>query len=170
MATGETVLFTAIYAEEKDRPYVLLKYPPKPLSCRAGKPYTKYGLNEPHGSLLRIWHRHCYYYGQILDGELVFNGQRFGLPSPAVNAVVVGKGCYPNSLNGWNYIQVRRPGTKDWLRFSDLREEARRARAVAARAKVELEAAKKASDEAAALAKQIADAEAEVATYGGALH
>jgi hypothetical protein len=171
MATGEKLLLTPIYAEAKDQPYALVKYPPKPrYAGAAGKPYTDSGLSEPHGSLLRIRHRHRSYHGQILDGDLVFNDRRFRKPSPAVNAVVDGSGCYPNNLNGWDYIQVQRPGTKDWLHFSELRQKAREARrASIAAAKAEREAAQKAGHEAAAVTKQIADAEAEFAVYRGVL-
>src|SRR5437870_10900206 len=123
MNTGERLLLTRVYNDAKDMPYALIKYPP-PLTnpLRRGRSYTRHGIDEPHGSFLRFRYNYRTYHGQILDGDLVFCGRRFRCPSPAVNSTAA------THVDGWNYIEVQRPGTVNWISFDVLRQEARRVR------------------------------------------
>lgn len=60
--------------------------------------------------------------GLVRGGQLVFNGEGYGSPSPAAMEIVQRhRSSGPVSINGWLYIQARRPGESQWRTLADLR-------------------------------------------------
>ena len=61
------------------------------------------------------------YSGEIVNGEWVIEGQRFGSPSGAASGVAItGKG-EKTRLNGWVLWEVQKPGEQEWTSLNRLR-------------------------------------------------
>ena len=92
----------------------------------AGVPWQEDRVVIPHGSLARMEYGRGsqVYEGQFLNGALVVNGQRFKSLSAAASAVARTKDGGKASLNGWNYWEVKMPGSDKYRPMEHLRRKA----------------------------------------------
>ncbi len=73
------------------------------------------GVRFPSGTEFRSTHKGQSYRGQVEDGALIVNGQRFDSPSAAAVNIT------ETSVNGWIFWECRLPGTSDWVLIKSMR-------------------------------------------------
>lgn len=91
-----------------------------------GRPWIEEGLVIPHGSLARMDYLRGSqrYEGKFLDGFLVVEGVKFRSLSEAACALAKTKDGRRPSLNGWNYWEVKLPGSDRWELMDLMRKRA----------------------------------------------
>lgn len=82
----------------------------------SGRPWIEDGLVIPHGTVARMEYLRGSqkYEGKFLDGYLVVGGARYSSLSEAAGALAKTKDGRRPSLNGWNYWEVKTPGSDQW--------------------------------------------------------
>lgn len=75
------------------------------------------GVTFPVGTMFRAWHGDRPFWGEVKDGGLWINGQKYTSASAA--AVSFTK----RPTNGWVIWECRVPGAKDWRRIDAMRRE-----------------------------------------------
>jgi hypothetical protein len=69
----------------------------------------------PNGTQLRATYKGKTYTAEIKGGSLILNGQRQTSPSAAASCIT------RNSVNGWDFWEVKRPGDPSWRIMRELR-------------------------------------------------
>lgn len=94
---------------------------------QTGRPWKDDGVIIPHGSLARMEYARGAqkYEGQFLNGFLVVNGEQYSTLSAAASFLAKTKGGGSTSLNGWNYWEVKLPGSDKWELMEHKRRKAR---------------------------------------------
>lgn len=100
--------------------------PASPVAA-TGHDWREDGVVLPHGTKARMEYARGSqrFEGVFLDGELVVQGRRFDSLSAAASALARTKDGLPPRLNGWNYWEVKKPGSDRWELMSHLRSRAR---------------------------------------------
>jgi hypothetical protein len=73
------------------------------------------GVSFPHGTEFRASYSGRYYYANVDDGAIVYNGKSYKSPSSAATAIT------NTSVNGWNFWECRLPGEKVWVSMRRMR-------------------------------------------------
>ncbi len=92
------------------------------MSTKDGAAWSSKGVTLAHGTQLRMDYNGRRYEGRIDDGEWLCDGQRFSGPSAAAGGVARTKNGSTTSLNGWNYWEVKAPGSTNWQLISNMRK------------------------------------------------
>lgn len=94
---------------------------------QVGKPWVQDGVVIPHGSLARMEYLRGSqkFEGQFLDGFLYVEGNSYGSLSDAAGALAKTKDGKKPSLNGWNYWEVKVPGSNQWILLDHMRKRAK---------------------------------------------
>ena len=79
------------------------------------------GITLPVGTELRFNFGGEDYTGLVVDRTLAFGETRQGSPSGAVMAAIRERTGRTVNLNGWQYIEVLKPGGKGWIPLDRLR-------------------------------------------------
>jgi len=82
----------------------------------AGEGLTMRGMLFPAGTKFRATCKGRRYSGEIIDGALVVNGERYQSPSRA------GKALMGYNVNGWHFWQVKLPGSGEWRLLDSFRD------------------------------------------------
>ncbi len=92
-----------------------------------GRSWQEDGVVIPHGSLARMEYARGAqkYEGQFVDGFLVVNGNPHSSLSAAAGSVAKTKDGGSPSLNGWNYWEVKLPGSDRWELMEHKRRKAK---------------------------------------------
>lgn len=106
---------------------------PQPASvapATGGRPWAgkgkSTGLTIPHGTELQMDYNGQRFTGNLDNGSLVFEGQRFSSPSGAANELCRTRDGRRTSLNGKDLIQVRLPGESGWVLLKKYEQRLRR--------------------------------------------
>ena len=94
---------------------------PKPVSQpETRKPqdlsWVSKGVTFPHGTGFRATYKGQRYTGQVDNGALVINGERFSSPSAAAVSIT------ENPVNGWRFWECLLPGTGRWKIIASMRK------------------------------------------------
>jgi hypothetical protein len=89
-----------------------------------GEPWSGEGVTLPHGTLFRIRYDRGrqLHTGAIRDGLWHIGDAGFSSPSGAAAAVVVTKKGKSTRINGWDYMEVKRPLDLQWINLGELRK------------------------------------------------
>lgn len=101
---------------------------PETRSSRAvGRPWREGLVEIPHGSEARMSYQYGSqkFAGRFEDGKLIVDGREFDTLSSAASALARTRDGSVPSLNGWNYWEVKLPGSSDWISCDQLRQEAK---------------------------------------------
>ena len=80
-------------------------------------------MKLPEGTELRVEYSEVRASGRVAGELLVFDGEGFKPPSPAMMAVVARERGTSPSINGWKRLQALLPGESQFKPLSQLREE-----------------------------------------------
>lgn len=80
-----------------------------------GEPFVSKGVIFPHGTKFRTHYKGKIYTAEVVDGAVVFDGQRHTSTSSAAIAVT------GTNVNGWTFWECQRPGESDWTTINKLR-------------------------------------------------
>lgn len=80
---------------------------------------TPEGVTFPEGTFFRTWYKDRPYWGQVTNGALVINGERFTSVSSAAKSIT------KRPTNGWEFWECRLPKRTDWARIDKLRPAAK---------------------------------------------
>jgi hypothetical protein len=73
------------------------------------------GVQFLNGTQLRATYKGKTYTAEVKGGSLILNGQRQTSPSAAASRIT------RNSVNGWDFWEVKRPGDPSWRIMRELR-------------------------------------------------
>ena len=89
----------------------------RPKSVETGRfPWVCKGVSFPHGTKFRATYKGQLYTGEVENGALVVNGERFTSPSAAAVSIT------GNPVNGWRFWECLLPGTNRWKLIANLRK------------------------------------------------
>lgn len=74
------------------------------------------GVDFPHGTEFRATYKGQQYTGQVDNGALVINGERFSSPSAAAVSIT------ENPVNGWRFWECLLPGASRWKIIASMRK------------------------------------------------
>jgi len=80
------------------------------------KPWMTKGVKFPHGTEFRSYYNGNDYSGQVDNGALVVDGERFDSASEAAFFIT------GDEVNGWYFWECKLPGKKDWVGMSSLKK------------------------------------------------
>ena len=96
----------------------LLKLPDTPKEVVSeqpgGRPWTYKNVVLEHGTQLQMQYNHRTHEARIVDGRWLVEGEFYDSPSGAAVAVARTKEGKPTQLNGWDYWDVKSPGSSRW--------------------------------------------------------
>jgi len=82
---------------------------------RTDRPWMSRGVKFPHGTEFRSTYNGIEYTGQVNNGALVVEGERFDSSSEAAFFIT------GDEVDGWYFWECKRPGTDSWKGINSLR-------------------------------------------------
>jgi hypothetical protein len=82
--------------------------------------WRRKGVGLPKGTRWRMSTAQGEHGGDVVEGGFRLKGEVFSSPSRLATTIYRTKSGQRTNLNGWRYIEVRRPGDADWIMLSSL--------------------------------------------------
>jgi hypothetical protein len=82
--------------------------------------WRRKGVGLPKGTRWRMSSSHGEQNGTVVEGGFQYRGDVISSPSRLATTIYRTKSGQKTNLNGWRYIEVRRPGDVDWMMLSSL--------------------------------------------------
>lgn len=82
--------------------------------------WRRKGVGLPKGTRWRMSSANGEQNGNVVEGGFQHKGEVFSSPSRLATNIYRTKSGRKTNLNGWRYIEVRRPGDADWMMLSSL--------------------------------------------------
>jgi len=73
-------------------------------------PFTRWRMSSANGEQS----------GQVVEGGFQYRGEVVSSPSRLAKNIYRTKSGEKTNLNGWRYVEVKRPGDSDWMMLSSL--------------------------------------------------
>lgn len=82
--------------------------------------WQRKGVGLPKGTRWRMASAGGEQNGNVVEGGFQYRGEVIGSPSRLAIQIYRTKSGNKTNLNGWRYIEVKRPGDTDWMMLSSL--------------------------------------------------
>jgi hypothetical protein len=82
--------------------------------------WRRKGVGLPKGTRWRMSSANGEQNGNVVEGGFQYKGEVVPSPSRLATNIYRTKSGKKTNLNGWRYIEVRRPGDADWMMLSSL--------------------------------------------------
>jgi len=82
--------------------------------------WRRKGVGLPKGTRWRMSTAQGEHNGDVVEGGFRLKGEVFSSPSRLATSIYRTRSGQRTNLNGWRYIEVRRPGDADWIMLSSL--------------------------------------------------
>ncbi len=82
--------------------------------------WRRKGVSLPKGTRWRMSSSNGELDGSVVEGGFEHRGEVFSSPSRLATTLYRTKAGTKTNLNGWRYIEVKRPGDPDWMMLSSL--------------------------------------------------
>lgn len=82
--------------------------------------WRRKGVGLPKGTRWRMSSANGEQNGQVVEGGFQYRGEVIASPSRLAKNIYRTKSGEKTNLNGWRYVEVKRPGDSDWMMLSSL--------------------------------------------------
>ena len=82
--------------------------------------WRRKGVGLPKGTRWRMSSANGEQNGQVVEGGFQYRGEVVSSPSRLAKNIYRTKSGEKTNLNGWRYVEVKRPGDSDWMMLSSL--------------------------------------------------
>ena len=82
--------------------------------------WRRKGVGLPKGTRWRMSSANGEQNGQVVEGGFQYRGEVIPSPSRLATNIYRTKSGRKTNLNGWRYVEVKRPGDSDWMMLSSL--------------------------------------------------
>lgn len=82
--------------------------------------WRRKGVGLPKGTHWRMSSANGELNGAVVEGGFQYRGEVISSPSRLATTLYRTKAGKKTNLNGWRYIEVKRPGDSDWMMLSSL--------------------------------------------------
>lgn len=82
--------------------------------------WRRKGVSLPKGTRWRMSSSNGEQNGNVVEGGFQYRGEVISSPSRLATNLYRTKSGKKTNLNGWRYIEVKRPGDPDWMMLSSL--------------------------------------------------
>lgn len=82
--------------------------------------WRRKGVGLPKGTRWRMSSANGEQNGQVVEGGFQYRGEVVSSPSRLAKNIYRTKSGDKTNLNGWRYVEVKRPGDSDWMMLSSL--------------------------------------------------
>ncbi len=82
--------------------------------------WRRKGVGLPKGTRWRMSSANGEQNGSVVEGGFQHRGEVFPSPSSLATTIYRTRSGQKTNLNGWRYVEVKRPGDPDWMMLSSL--------------------------------------------------